>query len=256
MYFSSFPLLPYTFDNGETWNLLRDVTIRTRIIEENFVQTAMYHYFAVNDGASPEDIATEIYGTPYLHWVILLSNDIIDPVMDWPWSDDRLREYTFKKYRKEVLTLANSTGFFPQGSVMVQDRKVDPKDPSKTIPKDPVFARLVKQVSAKYYTDGEGFDLGPVYLESNPSVTSTIVAVEYDTVDNVLNEQHHVVDVNGIIKQEKFDEGGFPIREEGDRVITHYDFESEINERNREIRVLRPEYLRPFIQEFKRLINE
>jgi hypothetical protein len=262
MYFSSFPVIPYTLDNGETWNLMRDITIRTRIIEENFSQVGLYTYYAVNEGATPEDIAAEVYGTPYLHWVILLVNDIIDPVMEWPWTEERVRDYTFSKYKRDVLWLRDfitPDGFFAVGSALTQ------KNPTTG---EIITAKLTRitssQGKALYYTDRIGFVPTPVKMDNNglPNGYDQDYFVYIENTNNrariagvvdpdkqwVWNSVHHVESAEGIIKQEYT--GG------SDREITNLEFEMLRNEKNREIRILRPEYIGRFIREFKRLVDE
>lgn len=247
MYFSNFPLIPYTLDEGKTWQYLRDITIRTRILEENFNQVSMYNYFIVNDGATPEDIATEVYGTPYLHWVVLLCNDIIDPVMEWPFSEERLRDHVWKTYRTQILTLSDLTGFIGATHVIRQN--------------DDIYGTVKYVQHGRYYTTGKKFyiekdDEIPTLITSlQTEAVATISNIEWNTMDEAMNEIHHIVDEDGIIKQTRYD-GINLITLPSDRVVTNYDYENEKNEKHREIKLLRKEYLRQFIQEFKRLINE
>ena len=101
MYFANFPVLHYTLDGGETYQMMKDITVRTRIIEEMLDKKALYHFYTVSDESSPDDIATELYGDPQFHWVVLLSNDIVDPRMDWVWPESRVVRYTYEKYKEQ-----------------------------------------------------------------------------------------------------------------------------------------------------------
>lgn len=251
MYFSSFPVIPYTLDEGRTWQYLRDITIRTRLIEEHFNQVSMYNYFIINDGASPEDIATEIYGTPYLHWVILMCNDIIDPMVEWPFNEQQLRNYIWRKYRTQVLDLTPLNGFIGEGSILIQhdgDRNRDIFGVVKHVEHD-----LYATTGTEFFVKEEGDTILTVH---NSSVIAELHGIEWNMPDVAMQEIHHYLDSNGTIVQTTEippdnDDQDYEIF-----TITNYRYESELNEKNREIRILRPDYIRPFIDEFKRLINE
>lgn len=86
MYFEKLPLINYTLDNS-TVQIVKDITIRTKIAE--FLRESVYIYekYSVQDGERAEHIAARLYNNPLLHWLIFIANDIVDPYNDWPLSD-------------------------------------------------------------------------------------------------------------------------------------------------------------------------
>lgn len=101
MYFEMMPKLfinLFTDQGATTFTTVTDITtraIRSKEITENLF---LYDYYTVKDGETPEIVADNIYNSPTLHWVILLCNDIIDPVYDWVMPSEMLMEHVIATY--------------------------------------------------------------------------------------------------------------------------------------------------------------
>ena len=82
MYFESFPVVQFaSVKGGEpkiVTNLLRRVAMRSQIKDN----TLIFDTYDVQEGETPEMIAHKLYGDPELHWVVLLSNDIVNRLND------------------------------------------------------------------------------------------------------------------------------------------------------------------------------
>jgi len=98
MYFSKFPTLLYTLDDGKTYQLTTDIFVRTGFIDSVINNNVFYEEVDVPEGDTPEILADKIYGNSFYHWIILLANNIIDPVLDWPMTQNQLIDYTTDKY--------------------------------------------------------------------------------------------------------------------------------------------------------------
>ena len=71
---------------------------RFEINEDIFSYTATFNKYAVLDGETPEQVAKKAYDDPFLDWVILMTNNVINPLFDWPRSDNSIRKYCEKTY--------------------------------------------------------------------------------------------------------------------------------------------------------------
>lgn len=98
MYFSKFPKMMYTLDDGKTYQLVTDVTLRAGFINSVAKNTAFYEELDIPEGMTPEVLADKLFGNSLYHWIILLMNEIIDPILDWPMSQRQLIEYATDKY--------------------------------------------------------------------------------------------------------------------------------------------------------------
>jgi len=98
MYFSKFPFLFYTLDDGKSYQLTTDIFRRTAFISNVIQNVAFYDEYDVQDGETPEIIADMVYGNSEYHWIIMMANDIVDPVLDWPMTYNQLVKYSEDKY--------------------------------------------------------------------------------------------------------------------------------------------------------------
>lgn len=98
MYFSKFPIINYSLDGGNTSFSITDIFRRVRAQTDNLLTSTAYDQYDIKEGETPEIIADQLYGNPALHWVILVSNEIIDPRFDWPLTSYALSKYITDKY--------------------------------------------------------------------------------------------------------------------------------------------------------------
>ena len=101
MYFSSFPT---TKVNGtELLDITRKFNLSAVAKDDNILT---YMNYTVQEGERPEDIAFYYYDDPSLAWLVLLSNNIIDPYTHWPKASSELEKYIISEYA----SLSGKTG--------------------------------------------------------------------------------------------------------------------------------------------------
>ena len=66
--------------------------------ENLFVTSFIYYTYNIKDGETPEIISSRYYGSPDDFWVIMFSNQLLDPQWDWPLSEKNLMIYITEKY--------------------------------------------------------------------------------------------------------------------------------------------------------------
>ncbi len=98
-YFNFFPQVFYAQDSGlKSLDVLTNLTTRFTFEEEFKNNTSVYYKYDVADGDTPEILAYKIYGSPEKHWVILLMNNIVDPLYDWPLKQQNVIKFVDNKY--------------------------------------------------------------------------------------------------------------------------------------------------------------
>ena len=99
-YFSNFPQITYSFDSGNTVGVIvvTDILRRVKADDANIKNVLAYDEYDIQDGETPEIIADKLYNDSTLHWIILISNEILDPRFDWPLSTNALANYVTDKY--------------------------------------------------------------------------------------------------------------------------------------------------------------
>jgi hypothetical protein len=98
MYFKSFPTVRYSLDNLQTIFTITDIFRRVKADQRNILTSVAYDEYDIQEGETPEILSDRIYNNVYYHWVILVTNDIIDPRCDWPMDSDVFYQYVVAKY--------------------------------------------------------------------------------------------------------------------------------------------------------------
>lgn len=158
-YFRDFPKVNYVLDEEtkEVTNFLHRWAFR-KVIKEN---AAAYSAWIIRDQDTMFSISQKLYGSQHYYWIVLMMNDIIDPIFGWPLTDSDLRKYVQAKYGEENI------------------------------------------YSIHHYEAGESGDISALEV-------GTIVSVDYPYTKTTVN---------------------------------NYDYEAELNEAKRKIKLLKPEYL-------------
>lgn len=94
-YFKNFPTI--TFNNKPIADITRRVKL-TSLVQENALD---YMSYTVEEGDTPEDVAYYYYDDASLAWLVLLSNDIIDPYSEWPKNQENLEKHIIAQYAEQ-----------------------------------------------------------------------------------------------------------------------------------------------------------
>ena len=107
-YFDDFPdlLLP-SFAQGRNSsndvvrvkNLFKRAKIRTDFINS----ASAFDEFTIVGDARPDNIADKMYNSPFLDWVVLISNNIINVRDEWPMTQSDFQNYLSDKYGTVLL---------------------------------------------------------------------------------------------------------------------------------------------------------
>ena len=98
MYFQNFPYTYYSLDDIATTQIVTNISLRVRLSDELKNNFAFFDKYDIKDGETPEILADKFYSNPQLHWVILHTNDILDPRFDWPLTTNNLVLFAQGKY--------------------------------------------------------------------------------------------------------------------------------------------------------------
>lgn len=97
-YFSYFPKIEYDVRGDGSTTVMTNLTKRVRLRDYIKLNSVNYDFYDVKNGETPEYIANEFYGDPELHWVIIMTNNIVDYYTQWPMTVPAFEEYVKGKY--------------------------------------------------------------------------------------------------------------------------------------------------------------
>jgi hypothetical protein len=105
MYFNNFPTIQYPIPNGQL-EQAKDILIRFGFTDKIKEQSQSFISYEIYEGQTPEKIAEEVYGDQQYFWVVLLFNDLFDPLYRFPMRSKSLDKFIDKKYPSKTLFLS------------------------------------------------------------------------------------------------------------------------------------------------------
>ena len=106
-FFTPFPKVDYDIKKNGKLEVVTNIMLRFKLVEHLKTNRANYYDFTVQEGDRPDVVASKLYDRPDLDWLLLMINDMIDPLYDWPLSSFMLEEYIREKYGS--IPIAQST---------------------------------------------------------------------------------------------------------------------------------------------------
>lgn len=226
-YFSFFPKLltvsrsaeRYTNDEfSEVLNIFRRGKIREDI---GAISTAFDKYLIVGD-ERPEQVAQKLYGDPFLDWIVLLTNNIINVQDEWPMDNETFRKYMLNKYQTEEKWYEvhhYETEEFKDG-----------------------WGRIVVPAGLVVDSDFNISALDAFSANQETRFSSNLPVERSGTV---------TVSEGGLVKNSS----GQELIGNNLRAITFYEYEQIANESKRVINVLKPEYVEVIIDDLRELMT-
>ena len=99
-YFRNLPKIKYDINGAEPNKFLNVTNIMKRISfkPSGIEDITSYYPYRVKDGERPDILSFQQYGSVAYAYLIMLVNDIYDPLFDWPLSSQQFEKYLTNKY--------------------------------------------------------------------------------------------------------------------------------------------------------------
>lgn len=97
-YFDYFPTVNYDIKKNNKFELLTNITVRFKFKDLALTRNNIFFDYVVREGQRPDTLAFDFYGDSTLDWIVLLCNNIVDPIFDWPMDERTLTNYIKNKY--------------------------------------------------------------------------------------------------------------------------------------------------------------
>ena len=79
-------------------NFFKRVKLRDDILQD----LTFFNKYIISGDDRPDNVAEEVYDDPFLDWVVLTSNNIINIQDEWPLSQSDFYSYVIEKYNDET----------------------------------------------------------------------------------------------------------------------------------------------------------
>ena len=101
LYFNTLPKILTPDQNGNLI-LLTNILTRAKLLEELQNNPMLFYTYAIQEGDTPEIVADKYYGDPNRFWLVTYSNQILDPLWDWPLQQQQFLDYIDSKYAAQA----------------------------------------------------------------------------------------------------------------------------------------------------------
>jgi len=125
-YFNSLPSI--VLQNNNSFYSLKNLLVRTEMIPQLARNPLLFYEYSLQEGDTPEIVATKYYNDPYRYWMVLYGNpDKLDPQGDWPLNSNQFNTYMIDKYAdaaggaNNAISYAFSTTYEYQKSLTTTD---------------------------------------------------------------------------------------------------------------------------------------
>lgn len=95
-YFKTFPVVDYQYRSKiskKSVDILRRYKVVKKIIDSN-----VYDTYVIGESETPQSLALKLYNDVSLYWGILLFNEIINPLYEWPVPDSKISSRLDSQY--------------------------------------------------------------------------------------------------------------------------------------------------------------
>ena len=113
-YFRAIPSISYDIWGTEprhyqsVTNIMKRVKFKSEVLED----ISDYYPYIVRDGERPDIISYVQYETVAFAYLILLINDIQDPIFDWPLSTQQFEQYILNKHGSVNSALTTTKNYY------------------------------------------------------------------------------------------------------------------------------------------------
>ena len=265
-YFRELPNLEYqsflsNSKGSDEYLLVKNIFRRVKLRDDLQNVFTIFNKYQIQEGARPDTVAEELYGSSQYDWVVLIGAGIINVRNEWPLSDRDIYRYSEQLYGNdlnavhhyETIEVKDSRGrlIFPAGKIV---------DSVFTIPNPDVSLRYPYPVTIGNIGINTTFITGitttgivvkkTIYEPSDVIAPNTIVtSIGIGTV--FINQP--TLNSTSTTKTFSFEN---PLENINPVVgISNYEYEVRKNNKKRDIYVLKPSYLQQVINDTRKAMT-
>ena len=242
-YFENFPVFEYSLDEGVSSFTMTDFFRRVKADANSILGSSAYYEYQLTDGETPEIVAHKLYGDANLHWVLLITNETLDPRFEWAQTKSALTAYIRDKYGAANINAAhhyeNSSGdtvYYRAftGTVDIAAGGL-PGSSIAVVGTGTAFTTEVLSTAfaVRFGTTTSVYTV--IAVNSDTSLTVTGLPVTTAVVGKVMIDNYSY---SSIVTK-----------------VTNTEYEEAINETRRTIKVVKPQYVPRFIESFIGILN-
>jgi hypothetical protein len=249
MYFSNFPKTMYqvraaTFNRPAEYVVLTDITRNVRFKKDVLDNIAIYDLYIMTEGETIEQVSERLYGSPHYHWVLMLYNDRFNYVADLPLTSQALDNHINAKYNVTTIVDGEPVVYIDYQMALTPQTLIVDIQTADDGGKSTDFTETVRVVSR-----ANGAFVGD-WVISSRTVFDHVLQIN---IKRFYVEEAPAPYTSGVYLDTalyRLDWGSVAQY----TIISAYDYETVVNDKKRELRVLSELLLQTVLSNFKDLM--
>ena len=201
-YFRELPNLEYqsflsSRKGSDDYLLVKNIFRRVKLRDDLQNVFTIFNKYQIQEGARPDTVAEELYGSSQYDWVVLIGAGIINVRNEWPLSDRDIYRYSEELYGNDLNTVhhyettevkdSNGRLILPAGKIVDSFFTIpDPNIPIQTL--NPVVGISNYEYEVRKNNKKRGiYVLKPSYLQQ--AINDTRKAMIYDRSSQYVNDK-------------------------------------------------------------------
>lgn len=289
-FFDKFPKINYDINKSlySSHEQVTNIFFRIGFIREILNNLSSYYVFEIEDTDTPENMADRLYGDAGAGWMIIYANRLMDPQWDWPLNNEQFKKYIIDKYG----SIENAKTGIHHYDMVIRRTNSETQVTTETRFQVDYRAYGSKQYRITVWPEGSNYQLGEevftgvstsdynfygdvsAWWSSNSvvQVANTVGRIEIGdvlvgnttgllgTVTEILDystPHDYYLNLPEVQEVETFNINGKTITQITERdAISFFDYEDNLNESKRTIKVIKKEYYTQIIDEFNNLVQD
>lgn len=245
-YFNNFNTIAYDINGDGVYDELTNLTNIVKLSDSLKNNATLYSYIVVQDGERPEQLSYRLYGSTSYYWTFLMINDGIKNIWnDWPKSTNQLLEYSEKKYAGLAMITGDSLYTTASATGNVATKFEVGEEVTNTAKTAVALIRevhrnnkylVVDVITGEFNPNGETI----IGMESEDSISCTSI------VSAAHAPKYHLDASTGAVTHH---------RSSGTFAYTNLNYETLLNDKNKNIRAIKKEYIEEVAEAFSKEIS-
>jgi hypothetical protein len=169
-YFNTLPLIAQSDFNGNSI-LVNNLMTRSYMLPSLQKNVMLFYEYDVKENDTPENVAFRYYDDVNRFWLVLYSNNILDPQGEWPLTNNQFISFLNSKYGssaananstvlaytnstvhhyEEIITTSDSENLQEQTiSIIIDEETYNSTSPQTTVKSFPNGVQVTKSISTK-----------------------------------------------------------------------------------------------------------
>jgi len=232
-FYSLFPKINYNISQQKpaVTEEATNIFIRVGILKNILNNISAYTVYDIEDGDTPEIVAQKAYNDAGAAWMILLANQIMDPQFDWPLDYKSFEQYIIDKYGS--VETAKITPHHYEKVITRRNTRTNVTNVTRFwVNENRLTDNMPADVDFSYFKTYITEDPNATLDEGNLALTGYFASPQY----YVVNGEEIEVIIKGV-------------------EVMCYDYEVELNDDKKSIKVIKREYYSRVLQEFNELVG-